>query len=88
MSKCFTIWLAETVFLTFVSDFIKNKCADVSDFINVANKILKNDFTSFFDCWLRKAGFPVLIVNEVEKNGRRVGIAITQKCNIKYEKVK
>ena len=56
----------------------KNKNAEVPDFINVVNSTLNNDFSKFFNTWLRLPGFPVLYVEEIYYKSTKVGIRISQ----------
>ncbi|KAK8898286.1 hypothetical protein M9Y10_000565 [Tritrichomonas musculus] len=58
----------------YLNDF-KNKSVILSDFISVVNSSLNEDYSSFFNCWLKKKGFPVLTVRE---NGPNLGITIVQ----------
>lgn len=65
-------------------DSFKNKCADTNDFINLVNKQLNDDYTDFFDVWLRKEGNPVLNVVEVKSESQPdkiIGIKIIQKSS-------
>lgn len=59
----------------------KNKAADLNEFISFVNKELNDDFSQFFDVWLRKSSFPVLMVKEIEHNeetGKFKGASIVQ----------
>ena len=79
--KMFFDMVGEESFVKVCSNYLnkfKNKCVEVNDFIDVANSTLNNDFTSFFNPWLRDVGFPVLNINEIEKDSQKVGITITQ----------
>lgn len=58
----------------------KNKSVEVSDFLSVVKSSSNDDFNSFFEFWLNKSGFPVLIVNEIKNCDKNVGISIEQKC--------
>ena len=59
----------------------KHKSVDISDFISCANSTLNDDFSSFFDIWLKKYGFPVLIVTEIEKNGKNIAFDVLQESD-------
>ena len=75
--------VGEESFVKVCSNYLntfKNKCADVKNFIEIVNSSLNNDFTPFFDPWLRNVGFPVLSVNEIMNGSQKVGLTIAQIC--------
>lgn len=43
----------------------KNKSANVQQFIDVVNDTLNNDYSEFFNTWLKNVGFPFLNVVEL-----------------------
>lgn len=43
----------------------KNKSANVQQFIDVVNDTLNNDYSDFFNTWLKNVGFPFLNVVEL-----------------------
>lgn len=63
-------------------DAFKNKSAVVNDFIEMANKTLNNDYSHFFNVWIRSVGYPALFVDQiVSKNdeNKLIGVVVTQK---------
>lgn len=92
VTKMFYDLIGEENFFKVCENYLlkfKNKNADVSEFISCVNSTLNDDFSSFFDSWLKNYGFPVLIVNEIEENGKFVAVDITQKsesnCIFKFK---
>lgn len=58
-----------------------NKAANLNDFIEFVNKELGMDYTQFFDSWLRKLSFLVVMVKEIDldnETGKFKGLSITQ----------
>lgn len=57
----------------------KNKNADVDDFISLVNHTLNEDYSNFFNTWLRKIGFPMLIIVETYNKDNQInGVKISQ----------
>lgn len=76
--KMFRDLVGESDFFKVCSNFLntfKNKAVDLNDFVSVVNSSLNDDYTSFFDCWLKKPGFPVLTIREI---GQNIGLTIVQ----------
>lgn len=44
----------------------KNKATDIYEFVSFINNELGQDFRQFFDSWLRKSSFPVVMVKEID----------------------
>lgn len=79
--KMFYDMIGEEKFFYFCESYLnqyKNKSVDISDFVSCVNNTLNEDFTSFFDAWLKNFGFPTLIVKEIEYNQKFVALEITQ----------
>lgn len=60
----------------------KNKSVVVSDFIKTVNETLNEDYTDFFNTWLKKIGLPLLKVCEnYSSDGQIKGVTITQESH-------
>ena len=59
----------------------KNNVADINEFVSFVNKEMNDDFTQFFDSWLRNPGFPVVMVKEIDhdaETGKFKGVSLSQ----------
>ena len=77
--KMFVDLIGKNDFFKVCSNYLneyKNKSVEVSDFVNIVNSTLSNDYSSFFDFWLKKSGFPVFVVTEIEEENKKVGFKI------------
>ncbi|KAK8842465.1 hypothetical protein M9Y10_026052 [Tritrichomonas musculus] len=83
--RMFSNIVGEENFLKVCSTWLstyQHKSAEIPDFIQIVNDSLGNDFTSFFDIWLKEDGLPLLNVVEMyDEHDEVVGIIITQ-CSI------
>ena len=79
--KIFYDLIGNENFIKICSNFLntfKNKSIELSDFISIVNSTMKEDYTNFFNIWLKKVGFPVLTLREI---GENIGITIVQLKN-------
>lgn len=80
--KMFRDIVGEESFLNVCSNYcneFKNKSAEANDFIEIANKTLNNDYSEFFNVWLRSIGYPALFVEPIVSQEKYVGVNVVQK---------
>ena len=78
--------LSDPVFQKVIREFYRrhrNGNALSKDLVNVVNQVSNRDFSSFFDQWLYRSGYPVLEM-EWTQNDQKIMVQIDQKQSLPF----